>query len=376
MHLNELALATAALCSACGTAPDTSTSATDLENAGEATQASTTFHEAAHGPLPQVTNHGGAIVANPRLITVTFKNYVYASSLLSFAKWLPTAGWLSAWGADYGIQSLTSGGSEVIPQTAPGFDFSNFDAQSYLLSKIADHSLPVPKNGDVLAFYAPGTGCNINGGHQALQYPGVQAEFLILYDCSASTTVDPNQLATMESATSHELAESVTDDYDAWNEDDPLVNIVGGGEIADMCIFFDTTTSGFTFERIYSNKAAAAGKNPCVPVPSNDKIYYNVTTPNRTQTVSKSSSSKTYTFPITGWSTAARAAWNIQALTQGGSSTFDPAATISASQINNGQKVTLSMTVPANTPSGGEAVTCIWSEAIGWRAYCVKLQVN
>jgi hypothetical protein len=342
---------------------------------------SSTFKEAPHGPLPQVTNHGGAIVSNPRVITVTFKNYFFTPDVQAFAKWLPTSNWLSAWKSDYGIQSLTAGGSFVIPTAPPVTDLSTFDAQPYLLSKIADHTLPTPKNGDVFAFYMPGqTGCNIGGGHGQLDYPGVQAEFLIMYDCSQSISANPDQLATLESTMSHELAEATTDDYGAWNMDDPLVNTVAGGEIADLCVFFTTTTqvskNAFTFQRIYSNKAAAAGTNPCVPVRADDVIYYNVTTPQRLRTVSPSRSTKTYTFPITGWSTAARDPWGVAVHPQTGPSTFDATPVLSVSQINNGQKATLSMTVPANTPSGGDSVNCIWSEAQGWRVYCMEIQVQ
>ena len=304
-----------------------------------------------------------------------------ADGVVAFAKWLPTTNWLAAWGGNYGITSVTAGSSYVIPTAPPVTDLSSFQAQPYLLSKIADHTLPKPRNGDVFAFYMPGqTGCNINGGHQQLGYPGVQAEFLLMYDCSQSTSVNPDQLATLESTMSHELSEAVTDDYGAWNENDPLVNTVAGGEIADMCAFFNTTkqVSGhaFTWQRIFSNKAAAADKNPCVPVPADDVIYYSVTTPQRIHTVSASTSAKTYKFPITGWSTAARSDWNVAVHPQTGPSTFDAAPVLSVSQINNGQTGTLSLTVPGGTPSGGDSVNCVWVEAQGWRVYCVEIQVK
>jgi len=368
-----------ALCGACGLGPEGLPSDPSQESTGSLTSSS--FKEAPHGPLPQVTFHGGAVVRNPRVITVTFKNYFFTPDVQAFAAWLPTTKWLSAWGGDYGIKSVTAGGSVVIPTAPPATDLSTFDAQPYLLSKIGDHTLPKPKNGDVFAFYMPGqTGCNLNGGHGQLGYPGVQAEFLLMYDCSQSTSANPDQLATLESTMSHELAEAVTDDYGAWNEDDPLVNTVAGGEIADMCAFFTTTTqvsaNAFTFQRIWSNTAAAAGQNPCVPVPSSDVIYYSVTTPQRTRTVSASKSTKTYTFPITGWCTAARSPWGVAVHPQTGPSTFDAMAALSVSEINNGQTAALSMTVPANTPSGGDSVNCVWVEAQGWRVYCLEIQIK
>ena len=363
----------AALCGACA-------SGADGEPSQESTVNLTSFQEAPHGPLPQVTPHGGSVVAKSRLITVTFENYFFAPDVLAFAAWLPGTKWLSAWGGNYGIKSLTAGGSVVIPSAPPVTDLSNFDARPYLLSKIGDHTLPKPKDGDVFVLYMPGqTGCNIGGGHGQLKYPGVVAEFLILYDCSQSTKPNPSELATLESSMSHELAEAVTDDYSAWYMDDPLVNTVAGGEIGDLCVFFTTTKqvakNAFTFQRIFSNRAALAGKNPCVPVPSSDAIYYNVTTPQRVRRVSASTADRTYTFPITGWSTAARSPWGVSVHPQAGPSTFDAMATLSVTQISNGQTATLSMTVPANTPSGADSVSCVWSEAQGWRVYCVEIQV-
>ena len=60
------AIATA-LCSACGLG----TEGPPADPSQESTESLTSsFKEAPHGPLPQVDFHGGAVVPNPRVITM------------------------------------------------------------------------------------------------------------------------------------------------------------------------------------------------------------------------------------------------------------------------------------------------------------------
>jgi hypothetical protein len=88
-------------------------------------------------------------------------------------------------------------------------------------------------------------------------------------------------------AESHELIEAVTDPYPmtnpAWAQvDGPHIYwelILGGGEVGDMCAQFPSSFTKFselsyTVQRTWSNAAAKAGKDPCVPeVPG--EVYFN-----------------------------------------------------------------------------------------------------
>ncbi len=78
---------------------------------------------------------------------------------------------------------------------------------------------------------------------------------------------------------SHELAESATDPFPntspafaATDDADFVWTFETGGEIADMCEYntdSNYTPPGSTYmvQRSWSNAAATAGTNPCVPVP-------------------------------------------------------------------------------------------------------------
>ena len=54
-----------------------------------------------------------------------------------------------------------------------------------------------------------------------------------------------------------------------------------GGEVGDLCVSYrgddSYTESGYVVQRSWSNKAAAASHNPCVPAPDpSSQPYFNV----------------------------------------------------------------------------------------------------
>lgn len=82
---------------------------------------------------------------------------------------------------------------------------------------------------------------------------------------------------------SHEIAEAATnpifDPNEAWSSRGDAWDLFGG-EVGDRCQddFMASpprvTEGGFVFQRSYSNKAAKAGHDPCVPAPASP--YFNV----------------------------------------------------------------------------------------------------
>jgi len=84
----------------------------------------------------------------------------------------------------------------------------------------------------------------------------------------------------------HELVESATDPfvqsnpaYGQVDNADEVWTFVGGGEVADMCAvqtdaYYVPPGSTYMVQRSYSNAAAKAHTEPCVPVPAAD-TYFN-----------------------------------------------------------------------------------------------------
>jgi hypothetical protein len=87
---------------------------------------------------------------------------------------------------------------------------------------------------------------------------------------------------------SHELAEAATDPFPLSNPaystvDDDHVSwtfALGAGEVGDMCAQYDSSfykdpEIGYTVQRSWSNAAAAAGQEPCVPARPTEPPYFN-----------------------------------------------------------------------------------------------------
>lgn len=95
---------------------------------------------------------------------------------------------------------------------------------------------------------------------------------------------------------SHELVEAVTDprpfSAPAYKEVDSAHLAwslgLGGGELCDLCAqdaasFVPLAPSGYVVQRCWSNAAAAASHDPCVPAPAN-QVYFNAA-PNLADTI-------------------------------------------------------------------------------------------
>ena len=154
---------------------------------------------------------------------------------------------------------------------------------------------------------------------------------------------------------SHEFIEAATDPYPATSpgvvlsnaNTDPWGQV--GGEVGDLCAYAPAVAQGdYLFTSVFSDRSAAAGDTPCTPF---DGAYYSVSATPGTMQVVRAGQSVTFT--ITGWSTRSTPPWNLYAdafpplyLTP-----FTPEITLARDTIANGQTTTLTVTVPAGTPS-------------------------
>jgi hypothetical protein len=123
------------------------------------------------------------------------------------------------------------------------------------------------------------------GYHSSAAVPGVglaQVAYAVLPECKYFGEGANDVFNSVTLAASHELAEAATDPHpetdtafylhsnDAWLG----ALSYGGGECGDMCTYLvdpSVLESGYTVQRIWSNAAAAASKNPCQPW---DKPYF------------------------------------------------------------------------------------------------------
>jgi hypothetical protein len=267
--------------------------------------------------MPQAVSLGGPVMAAPRITAITFSNDVHASQAGANAPSIENiegfVSFLGAspefWGAldEYGVGAGSSTEAIRLAEAAPSViadDAVSFDPQSnqlvpsvrsWLIEKL-DGTHPefaTPDENSLYALFFPvsttitlGPGlvsCSGFGGyHDNITLPasdrfpkGLNVAYAVLPRCADQDT--PNgSLEGLTVAASHEFAEAATDPFPEaapaffTTDDAHLAFSVFGGEIGDLCevqepVSMTLPNSPVVVQRLWSNKAAAAGEDPCIP---------------------------------------------------------------------------------------------------------------
>jgi hypothetical protein len=258
---------------------------------GDATISSAREYDALPPP-PLVQNADGDVLTSATIVAIFFANDDPA--LLPTLKEVYSGiGTSSMWAAakEYGIGPATAV-NVVLTEDAPATVDDTSDAagdntalENWLLAEISSNAIPAPTAGTIYMLNYPasttvtanGTGCvDFDGYHTDLQNAaGTLISYGVVPRC---TDMGSTTLITFSSTVSHETIESATDPYPdyapGWAEVDTphiffdLAN--DGSEIADMCendpeAYYAFPGYPFTVQRIWSNEAALAKHDPCVP---------------------------------------------------------------------------------------------------------------
>lgn len=350
---------------------------------------------APHGPIPPVTYNGGNILAHPSIVTVTFDGDAQRSFVEGFDDIITTTKWWDAVASEYCDsrgQCIGHGTAGVYAHVATAPDPSYTDSanggaatlQTYIDARIQDGTLPPPGTDTLYMIYLPSStiidldgsrSCKAFGGyHNAMSStpPGggapVKFAYAIIPRCSSSKTE-------LTFAASHEIIEAATDPYlspdqqtyyafgsvnDAWD--------LGGGEVGDRCVDFTGMgqdayqESGYTVQRSWSNAAAKASHDPCVPAPSAaQQPYFNVAPSGGDSLVMKIGDTKT--IELIAFSDGPTPPFSIDAteITQffGGNDVLD--LSLDQTQLQNGQKAHLTVTLNGDPGQMGVAAFQITS---------------
>ena len=222
---------------------------------------------------------------------------------------------------------------------------------------VAASAIPAPGPSSLYVFYFPSTtsivsdGAGMNGGTSCSSFSGYHSNmtytdgttpivYAIIPDCAGSRPT--RELSSMTTAASHEIAEATTDPHvntePTWYLDqpigitdaaisvpqfrnDPWATTFTYGEVGDNCERLPARTwtldagppggdAGYIVQRIWSMSAAAAGHNPCVPVPAGE-TYYNASTD---KAIYVANVGDTFTVDVTAFSEVARPSWRLDAL--------------------------------------------------------------
>lgn len=288
--------------SASASASSTTTGATTGTGGGQGIGEPTDVYPAPHSPAPTVTSpSGGQVLAAPRVYPVFFAGDTpgTVNSLIDFyAKIGPSAYWTTTV-AEYGVGPLSSGTPIQLAETAPStITFEEIDAWVTEKLNSNDPAFAAVDESSMLAInYPAGVTVDLGGSPSCGGWGGYHenvildaahgnkgVSYLVIPRCQQS---GESQLDTTTGTAAHELIEAATDplpllvpayasldaEHAYWHE------VAGGSEIADMCAtlqgsFYKDPEIGYVVQRTWSNQAAAAGHDPCIPAPGG-QAYFN-----------------------------------------------------------------------------------------------------
>lgn len=278
---------------------------------------------------PQVVSQGGPVLAAPTVVAITFPNDPFVEDIETFVQQLGATSYWRDTTAEYGVGPLTALTSVRLTEDAPT-EISDSQIQFWLRGKL-DGTHPefaTPSANIIYAIFYPATTVISDGTQESCQsFGGYHSDtfalafsqsvaYAVLPRCQAQPGLTP--LDVLTTALSHELIEAVQDPYPQTSPSFESVDaahyawerVNGGSETADLCAQLPTAQFkpadfAYTVQRSWSNAAALAGHDPCVPAPDATP-YFNatITTPPEMLT--------TQTIDTEGWT-----------LTVGESRTFD-----------------------------------------------------
>ncbi len=351
------------------------------------------FKTASHYGLPQLLYGGVDVLHKPHIVTVTFSGDPYVDELEKFAAQLQSTQWWKSWAPGYCSapgDCVTSGDAVAVrlgSTAAKSYTDTTTKGgastiQQFIKTHIDSAELPAPVTDTVYVIYFPqGTQITLSSGgqpakscqqfggyHHSMLYGSGQIAYAIVPECKNGGQ-GMTQLEGVLLASSHEISEAVTDPYfpqsaqgespGGYNINTQDLNVIawvlalGGGEVADLCPdlpydgFGHAEENGYKLARVWSNVAAKANHNPCVP--ADPGPYFNVAPEKNKGTHVPIELGESKTIVLHAFSDQAVKPWNVTAIDidsfQGGgtplSFDFDGKDSVT---VNNGDLINLTIT--------------------------------
>jgi hypothetical protein len=335
-------------------------------------------------------------------VTITFPADTLASQLATFGTSVASSTYwdtIRAGYCDSGGNCIGDGpaGTSYPQSTAPAASYTDSSQggastlQTFLAGLINGAKVPAPDANTIYALYFPTTttisldgslSCQaFDGYHNAMTVGSQVVYYAVIPECAAPTMTPP--ITTLQNTTitaSHEFIETASDgslsqfSY-ALNLSDPATYgwaDIASIEVGDLCVDpfglgqDETTENGFTVQRIWSAQNAAAGKNPCVPIPTGE-VYFNAYS---TYSVVVEDVGQTKTIEVDALADGAMGAWTLLPQDWSNFSNPNPNPYVSFSiqggtntdagpeiQVQSGDRIQLQVTLTADpsTAPYGEA---------------------
>jgi hypothetical protein len=268
--------------------------------------APSTDYPAPHAPLPQLVNASkGPVLTAPKVYLVFYPSYALEPDLQAFAQAMTTTTYWSAVTSEYGVGALSYGGTIDLTDTPPQ-KISQTDIQTWVASEIDSGAFGTPDPQAIYTIVYPSTTTVSQPNPVSPLFGTVDSckAFLGYHDNTSAAAGDAGATSyayaviptcgTINSLTetlSHEWVEAATDPlltsagtftltggpnaaYYGPDADHLIWAILGGGEAGDLCVpegsgvFVSPSDLNHYVQRTWSNAAAQASHDPCVPEPA------------------------------------------------------------------------------------------------------------
>ena len=261
------------------------------------------FVMASHAAFPAVPYNGGRVLTAPKILPVFFSGDAMAASLTDFVQKYSKSSELYAVVSEYGGNLATYVNAANLSQAAPA-SLTDSDIQTFISAQFKASGSPIgmPDDQTIYTVYYPETTNLIDSSTSqsmcsegALGYhsqfvdaaSGKKIIYSVILRCSGY-----DALTDVTATTSHETVEAITDPdnfptgyifFQSSNVGNVWASVLAAsvGEVGDMCEAFQSSNYtpsdlGYQIQRTWSNKAAAAGLDPCQPGHAAD-VYFNAT---------------------------------------------------------------------------------------------------
>lgn len=236
--------------------------------------------EAVPASVPQLISLGGAVLDHPKVQPIFFASDPLQAQVEEFLTALGPSDYWRVTSEEYGVGALAVLPTIVTTDAPPATDD--------LLPAWVDQHVPAPDPQTIYAIFLgdgvvlhgqDGDSCDAYGAFHDESPGGVV--YALMPRCDPATEFDHAQtkLDELTISTSHELLEAATDPhvettpaYGDVDDDHAVWALMPGAENGDFCEYLDSAyirgVGDFMVQRTWSNAAAKAGHDPCVPAPA------------------------------------------------------------------------------------------------------------
>jgi hypothetical protein len=272
---------------ACGGGNDNGTGGQTTTATGGAGGQGGSFAEAQHAAFPAVVAAGGPVLASPKVQPILYASDPHLADVEGLLDELTKTTYWSETTSEYGVGPLTVLPTIKITDPPPtSLTDSELTAQLAMNTTGASPAWGAADKSTIYLFVLPkgtvidagGLCCqDYDGYHDEASAGGKSLPYAVVCTCHGLDGPNVDDVQQVTIAVSHELVEAATDPYvntnPAWGETDAgdfIWTVATGGEVADMCEFNADSFvipkgSKYMVQKSWSNAAAKAGKQPCLP---------------------------------------------------------------------------------------------------------------